>query len=64
METIVDNADTNEPRILKRMIKALQPLSIPAGNVGILDRDFMLNFLSAVLEYTVNLMVAIREIYR
>ncbi len=61
--TIGIRVDVISARIMRRMIRALVPLSIPAGNVGILDRDFMLNFFSALLQYTVNLMVAIRELY-
>lgn len=54
--------DQKSALIMRKMIKALSPLTLPAGNMGIIDRDFMLNFFSALLQYTVNLMVVVREL--
>lgn len=34
----------------RRVLKAMQVLSLPAGEVGIMDRDIKINYLSAVLE--------------
>lgn len=47
---------------LSKVARSCQPLSLPAGNVGILDRDIKMNYFDKVVVYSVNVMVVIEKI--
>lgn len=46
---------------IRRLLRSNRPLSVPVGEVGIMDRELKLNFYSAVTDYTINVLLAVQE---
>lgn len=47
---------------MRRVVKSLQVISIPAGNVGIIDIDMKINYWQHLLENVVNSVVMVNEL--
>lgn len=47
---------------IRRVVKSLQVISVPAGSVGILDVDIKFNYLHNLLENTVNSVVMLNDL--
>ncbi len=52
-----------KPKYIKLIVKSLQPIAVPVGNVGIVDRDLQVNYFSAVLTYVVNTSVIFKDFF-
>lgn len=47
---------------LSRLIKSLQPVSLPAGNVGIIDKDIKMNYMDNVLQNVVSMVLTLKDV--
>ncbi len=52
----------NSKAYVRRIIKSLQVISIPAGNVGIIDVEIKFNYLQNLLDNIVNSVVMINDL--
>lgn len=48
---------------LKLTVQAMRPISLPAGNVGIFDRDITMNYFASVVDYVTSYFVLSRQMY-
>ncbi len=43
-----------KPKFIKLIVRSLQPIAIPVGDIGLVDTNIEVNYFSAVLTYVVN----------
>lgn len=53
---------TARPKYMKLILYSLQPIGMPVGNIGIVDRDIQFNYFSAVLSYVVNTSLIFKDL--
>lgn len=49
---------------MRKIIRSCRPLSVPAGNVGILDKEIKINYYHSVVVNTINLMVVMNDLLK
>ncbi len=54
--------DISKIRMCK-IVKSLQFVSIPAGNVGIVDRDIKMNFMDSLLQNIVGVLLTLKDVF-
>ncbi len=47
----------------KLVLYSLQPIAVPVGNIGIVDRDIQINYFSTVLTYIVNTSIICKDLF-
>lgn len=50
------------PKYIKLILYSLQPIAMPIGNIGIVDRDLQINYFNAVLSYVVNTSIIFKDL--
>ncbi len=49
---------------LKRLLKSLPPISMPAGTVGIIDKEIKMNYMDSLLQNIVNTVLTLKDIIK
>lgn len=45
-----------------RIVKSLELISIPAGNVGVIDKDITMNYMNYLLQNIINVLLTMKDI--
>lgn len=54
---------TMKSKYTKLVVNSLQPIAMPVGNIGIVDRDVQINYFNAVLNYIVNTSILFKDFF-
>ncbi len=48
-------------KYMKRVLKSMKPISLPVGDMGIIDQEIKVNYLQGLMDYLVNTLIVCKD---